>query len=216
MADNDLRLNSLARYSKQSSEYVLEVHSHCEVPAGCGGVVLRWRNPRQAIPLEIRAYTAGEATFLLDGAPPATARPLVPYGEHVLAWSITNFDPAAPVLACAATYDETRPGAARVTPSTGQFVSILSTPDGTWRYTFATPPEHWTQPTFDDGAWSPMVAWAISDEERRKTYWLHHVCTLGAEPLGVEGVGHTVWIRKRFSLTDEATDAAARTRGGAR
>jgi sulfatase modifying factor 1 len=24
---------------------VLEAHSHCEVPAGCGGVVLQWRNP---------------------------------------------------------------------------------------------------------------------------------------------------------------------------
>jgi hypothetical protein len=41
MAGKDLRLNSLSRYTKRSPEYVLEEHSHCEVPAGCGGVVLR-------------------------------------------------------------------------------------------------------------------------------------------------------------------------------
>src|SRR5512146_292422 len=99
MPDDDLRLNALSRYSKHSSEYVLEVHSHCEVPAGCGGVVLRWRNPRDAIPVEIRAYTAGDAQCFLDGSPPTSARPLVPYGEHVLAWTITGFDPSAPVLA---------------------------------------------------------------------------------------------------------------------
>jgi hypothetical protein len=72
---DELRLNSLSRYSKQSDEYTLEVHSHCEVPAGCGGVVLRWRNPRLSIPIEIWTYTTGEAQLFLDGNVPASARP---------------------------------------------------------------------------------------------------------------------------------------------
>src|SRR5262249_60529050 len=118
MADNDLRLNAISRYSKLSSQYVLEVHSHCEVPAGCGGLVLRWRNPHRAIPLEIWTYTAGEAQLLLDGVAPASARPLVPYGEHILACIITGVEPAAPVLACSATYAESRPASARVAPPT--------------------------------------------------------------------------------------------------
>lgn len=211
MPDKDLRLNSLSRYSKQSSEYVLEVHSHCEVPAGCGGVVLRWRNPHLAIPIEIWAYTTGEAQFLLDGAEPASARPLVPYGEHVFTWIITGFDPAAPVLACSATYDETQ-HSPRVTPATGQSAAILSTADGTWRYTFTPPPGTWTRPDFDDSAWHSMVARPVSEEERRKQYRLDYACKRGAQPLGVEGSAHTVWIRRGFSLSPgelqsrEATD----------
>ena len=41
----DLRLNELERFRKTSSRLALEAHSHCEVPAGCGGVVLRWTRP---------------------------------------------------------------------------------------------------------------------------------------------------------------------------
>ncbi len=200
MPDNDLRLNSLSRYSKQSSEYVLEVHSHCEVPAGCGGVVLRWRNPRRAIPLEIWMYAAGDFHFFLDGAEPASARPLVPYGDHVFTWVITGFDPAAPVLACSATYDEAQ-HSPRITPPTGQSAAILSAADGTWRYTRTPPPGTWTRPDFDDSTWHSMVERRIDEEERRKNYRLEYACKAGAQPLGVEGDGHTVWIRRRFSLT---------------
>jgi hypothetical protein len=204
MPDDELRLNSLSRYSKQSAEYTLEVHSHCEVPAGCGGVVLRWRNPRLSIPIEIWAYTTGEAQLFLDGAVPASARPLVPYGDHVLSWIITGFDPAGIVLACSATYGEMRrPTLVRVTPPTGQSVSILSAPDGTWRYTFTPPPGTWTRPDFDDSVWESMVAHSLSEGESKEHYRLRVVHTLGAQPLGVEGSGHTVWIRRQFSLVDE-------------
>jgi len=204
VSDEDLRLNSLSRYSKQSAEYTLEVYSHCEVPAGCGGVVLRWRNPRLSIPLEIWAYTPGEAQLFLDGSVLASARPLVPYGDHVLAWTIMGFDPDGIVLACSATYNETlRPVFVHVTPPTGQTVSILSAPDGTWRYTAAPPPGTWMRPDFDDSTWQTMMARPVSEEERKKNYRLNHVCGLGAQPLGVVASGHAVWIRRRFTLTDD-------------
>ena len=32
----ELKLNTLGRYGKNASHLVLEEHSHCEVPAGCG------------------------------------------------------------------------------------------------------------------------------------------------------------------------------------
>jgi hypothetical protein len=47
-----------------------------------------------------------------------------------------------------------------------------------------------------------MVAQPVSEEEQRNNYRLNHVCQLGAQPLGVEGEGHTVWIRRRFALRD--------------
>jgi hypothetical protein len=33
VADRDLKLNSLSRYSKESPLLILEEHGHCEVPA---------------------------------------------------------------------------------------------------------------------------------------------------------------------------------------
>ena len=50
MADEQ-RLNSVDRFRKKSERLVLEEHGHCEVPAGCGGVVLRWRTEPEAAAL---------------------------------------------------------------------------------------------------------------------------------------------------------------------
>ena len=63
----DKKLNSLERFRKQSPRLVLEEHSHCEVPAGCGGVVLRWRNPLAGLPLLVHFYAPGKSTLYLDG-----------------------------------------------------------------------------------------------------------------------------------------------------
>jgi hypothetical protein len=49
------RLNSLDRFRKQPGRLVLEEHSHCQVPAGCGGGVLRRRNPQEG-PQAFLAY----------------------------------------------------------------------------------------------------------------------------------------------------------------
>ena len=46
---------------------MLEEYSHCEVPAGCGGVVLRWRDPEAGIPLRVSIASFGEAALFVDG-----------------------------------------------------------------------------------------------------------------------------------------------------
>ena len=62
MADDDdadaadaeaLRINKLHRFAKHSPRLVLHEYSHCEVPAGCGGVVLRWLDPATGRPCVI-------------------------------------------------------------------------------------------------------------------------------------------------------------------
>jgi hypothetical protein len=65
MADRELDLNTI-RAIKQSPGLVLEEHGHCEVPAGCGGVVLRWRR-RVQIPIQIWLHTVASKTVYLDG-----------------------------------------------------------------------------------------------------------------------------------------------------
>jgi hypothetical protein len=91
--ERELRLNSLARYPKSSPLFVLEEHGHCEVPAGCGGVVLRWRNPRAGVPVHMWLYHEGDGALFLDGASLPSARPVVSFGEHVLAFELAVADP---------------------------------------------------------------------------------------------------------------------------
>jgi hypothetical protein len=50
MPSDDVRLNSLDAFTKKSPRFILEEHGGGEVPAGCGGVVLRWINPAAAEP----------------------------------------------------------------------------------------------------------------------------------------------------------------------
>src|SRR5438067_610618 len=61
-------ISSLDRYRKRSARLVLEEHGSSVVPAGCGGVVLRWRNPQQTVPLVVYLYSPGQAQLFLDGA----------------------------------------------------------------------------------------------------------------------------------------------------
>src|SRR5438128_1957746 len=98
MPDRDLKLNTLSQYAKDSPRLVREEFGHCEVPAGCGGVVLRWRNPDDGIPVPIKMYAAGELQAYLDGSALTLARPLIPFGEHQLAFEITGADPRYLVL----------------------------------------------------------------------------------------------------------------------
>src|SRR5262245_59385715 len=88
----DQKLNSLDRFRKQSDRLVLEEHSHCEVPAGCGGVVLRWRNPFAALPLLVYLYSPGKTELSLDGTPVVRTGNDVAPGEHLFAFVLEDAD----------------------------------------------------------------------------------------------------------------------------
>ena len=163
MPDRDININELSRYVKASPRLVLEEHSHCEVPAGCGGVVLRWRDPAEGLPVELWLLTAGEADGYLDGRKAPNGRPILSYGPHVLATRITGAEvtnhqefqektsriPGILMFAatCETTVDPSKPASSR----------ILSAADGTWKYVLTElPGDQWTQPEFDDTGWPSM------------------------------------------------------------
>src|ERR1051326_7922597 len=98
MADRELKLNSLGRYGKNASRLILEEHSHCEVPAGCGGVVLRWRNPNSGLLFILHFFGTGKLTILLDGKVLTSARPLISFGEHVLSFAFTDMIPGSAAM----------------------------------------------------------------------------------------------------------------------
>lgn len=223
MAGRDLKLNSLSRYSKESPLLILEEHGHCEVPAGCGGVVLQWRDPQAGVPLVMRLYAGGECTVLLDGTPPPTAQASVPFGDHALGFMVSGFDPAYLVLMFTAANEpplRRTSGGANEEP-----VSIVTADDGSWRYTTEEPRDDgWLRPGFDDSGWPAMV----SRPERRPPadpkrdfdkYRVERLAEKGAIGLGVapgtSAGTSAAWIRREFTLRPVAPSGSAGASGSA-
>jgi hypothetical protein len=205
MADRDLKLNSLSRYSKQSPSYVLEEHGHCEVPAGCGGVVLRWRNPNRAIPVELWMASRGQVSLYLDGASPRSGRPLVTPGQHVLAFTASQIQPDSGVLMLAAVYDEDDMIHTSLSRKTGVKIRILSAGDGSWKYSVREPADDsWMLLGFDDSGWHAMVRHDLptagEDDRYRESYRERKLREFGACGLGVTEKTDRIWIRKVINL----------------
>src|SRR5438132_10346894 len=133
MAERDLKLNSLGRYGKGSSRVVLEEHGHCEVPAGCGGAVLRWRDPNAGLLFLVQLFAAGPSKMFIDGKEPASGWPLIPFGDHVVSIAVEGLIPGAAAMAFAGIHDESQSRFPRVSEPSGRKVNILSAPDGSWR-----------------------------------------------------------------------------------
>lgn len=94
MSDEDLRINTLHRFAKHSPRLTLQEYSHCEVPAGCGGVVLRWVDPEGGPIARIRGVSLGTADTWLDGAALTTDRARLNDGRHVLVFHLKGLDRA--------------------------------------------------------------------------------------------------------------------------
>jgi|MudIll2142460700_1097286.scaffolds.fasta_scaffold36804_3 hypothetical protein len=202
MMSDDLRLNSLERFSKQSPRLVLEVYSHCEVPAGCGGVVLRWRNQQLTLPLLFYTAIDGRTAVYVDGGPCDSARARLSFEEHLLALHLKGLTGTAPAFLFAARIDKS--GSTQGAPDEGSttLTGLLSTGDGTWRATGRRPASHeWLMPGFDDRDWAPLQAVELNPEsipdEMRWRYkellgWNAAALALPPAP--------EVWIRKHFRL----------------
>lgn len=220
MPDRDLKLNSLSRFSKKSPRLVLEEYSHCEVPAGCGGVVLRWRKPEAPIPMKIHvgAFNGFSRNRTLDGKEDL-GNPKIPvsYGKHVLAIEINNFKPDHAIEFM---YSELNEDYVRILKPEGE-TTILSLPDDTWRFTLDTPDIKWQDPDYDDSHWSPLVQMTTHADPRfgDMSNWTKRIADKGAIPLGLdmdnttirekverllttENVVEKVFIRKTFTITE--------------
>jgi hypothetical protein len=210
MDERELKLNSLSRYAKTSPLFILEEHGHCEVPAGCGGVVLRWRNPRAGVPFTMWLETDGAAEMYLDGTAPSSSRPLVPFGTHVLGFEIAAYDSAYTTLMFAGLYKPDEDIHVQTTAPQGVAeTSVLSAADGSWTYSLDEPEDDaWARPGFDDAGWQPMVEQperrpAEDPERDAEPYRVRKLKGFGAVGLGIPGRGGgRVWIRKVFTISD--------------
>lgn len=199
---DDLKLNGLPRYRKWSRRLLLETHSSCEVPAGCGGAVLRWRDPREGFAAEASLYAMSEVwQLLLDGEPPPSGRMILPYGPRVLALRIRGMPRRGAVMFALSSSPRHRTGAGAIVEPEP---ALLTQPDR-WRYTTEPPDdERWLfDPGFDDSGWLPMQRTPpIPPREDGRLPWaVRRMRKLGAQPIGF-GDPHPddAWVRCVFTL----------------
>jgi hypothetical protein len=167
--DDDLRINTLHRFAKHSPRLVLQEYSHCEVPAGCGGVVIRWYDPGGGAPATLRVFLVeARGEMWLDGAQLATGWLQLAPGPHVIALHVTPAENAAKprIAMIAAQYDA------------NEDVDLAA--NAHWRATTHEPAAAWTEvgfaETWDDvpRASAEVLAslgedsrWTIDDAQRR-------------------------------------------------
>jgi hypothetical protein len=202
---DDLRLNELRRYRKTSSRLALEVHSHCEVPAGCGGAVLRWRRPDAPVGISLFSYVSGsfQGPFL-DGKAFEEQRMMLAPGEHVLSFIVDKPGNEGFLLM-----------RANLNPhiDTAQRHEALSQADGHWRAATREPPEGWQLPGFDSPDFVPLVEKKVP-EPKGNDSWIWQSLQRDAKGLGLpskeqgllsKGLGlfsrpSRAWVRWSFRL----------------
>jgi hypothetical protein len=193
-----LRLNSLEGFTKTSPRLILEEHSHCEVPAGCGGVVLRWINPAAGLPVLLDFFHPTPATLAIDGAPTTTAHVLLAPGRHVL--SIEFPEPPADDQALLILVGRLKVA----TPPYRDEVIVRAAADGSWLFTTSTPPAGWmTAPRPPARGWKPLVQRPVAEPAEYTPGWytFGRVSGHGAEPLGAPPSRRRGPIRVRTVFT---------------
>jgi hypothetical protein len=201
MDARDLKLNSIDGL-KDSPRLVLEAHNSCEVPAGCGGVILRWRR-RSDIPVGMWLFTTADSgQAFLDAARLVSARPLVGAGRHVLAFRLSGFGGTGrAILLFAGTVEETE--SVLVDPAIGVSNRFVSADDGTWRYDASdADDDEWMKPDFDDSRWPQMSASQIPpDAGSRAQHMVNRIMQLGGTPIAATSPSSdAVRVRRAFTL----------------
>jgi hypothetical protein len=198
---DDLRLNSIDRFRKQSSRLILEEYSSCEVPAGCGGVVLRWSPRDGGIPVSIRVAHFGETELRCGGELRTNGRFQLPFGASVLTLHLTARQGAFDWLLVSARHFSASWRADR-----RQIPELSTIDDGQWKMTTTAPPDDWTATDFDDSDWQPMARSRMpldALEQREQWQFRTEEDAIGLA-LPPPNTADEVWIRKPYQLHFEA------------
>lgn len=223
MASDDeeaLRLNTLHRFSKHSSRLLLQEYSHCEVPAGCGGVVLRWIERDGGLPAILRMAALGPTRCWLDERERISSTVELHAGEHVLALAVSELPRVNTPLAMRLDVN---------LPSNSATL-LRSAADARWWVTIAEPSGDWLRLGYDAAqhGWSrasehPAHEAEVPQEQRwrwsaltREPYADRPQLPAAARPLALPGT--QAWLRCEFTLDAAAiarhlADSEARARG---
>ncbi|MFV8750860.1 hypothetical protein ACNOYE_09960 [Nannocystaceae bacterium ST9] len=191
--DEALRLNGLHRFRKHSPRLLLQEYSHCEVPAGCGGVVLRWIDREAGLPALVRLAALGPIDCWLDDVELRTTRIELSAGPHVLALAIRELPgPGTPMLAELAVN------------LPDQSETLVRSEASRWWIVDAPPAGDWTRPGYDAAAqgWRRAsehsdYAAALGEHER----WRWSSIARNARALALPDT--QAWLRCEFTLTPD-------------
>jgi len=200
------KLNSLDRFRKQPGRLVLEAHGHCEIPAGCGGVVLRWRNPQSAVHVVVHVYTpiAGEVRF--DGQPLEWSRIDLAPGRHLLTVAVQELELDRGFLMFAAWSD---PEVVEIPPAHVQEIplQILSQADGSWKYTLEQPDPTFFTLSFEDTPLpalvqypTPTLTWRDHGANQCHSCDERKAVCLGLPSAAGSPSRGNVWVRRVFDI----------------
>jgi len=201
------KLNTLDRFRKQSERLVLEEHSHCEVPAGCGGVVLRWRDPFACLPLLVHLYSPGNSELYLDGERVVHTGNDVAPGEHLFAFVLEDADLSGGLFMFAAFHDQKR--GKHLPPGVSEApLWLVSAADGCWLATIEQPIDRavtWIEPAYGDGDWQPLTRSVPSpypeyrEPNAYRANWCNRYSAAFLALPPQDGRGR-VWVRRRFTV----------------
>lgn len=202
MNDDELfRLNSLHRFTKHS-KLVLEAHSHCEVPAGCGGAVLQWLNPAQGVPVRVEVQSALlVGASHIDGVRLNSAGTRLHAGPHLLSLTMERSERSRRPLAQPpwVLVNMTRRQASEVEERVPEGCSSA---DGTWLVTAEEPAEGWQLAAWDDSGWEPLrICTPMPQLDEWEQDWYDRLNGLGCVALAFPNAPK-LWLRKRFVLTE--------------
>ncbi len=192
--DEALRLNTLHRFRKHSPRLLLQEYSHCEVPAGCGGVVLRCIDREAGLPVILRMAALAPIRCFVDGeAMTASTLELGP-GRHALAIELRELPRAnTPLLA---RVDVNFPGDNQ---------TLVCTDAGDPWWTSTTPPlGAWMQPGYDPlaHAWSRAIEHPNYEAELPESLrWQWRSLANHARPIVLPAT--QVWLRCEFTTSAE-------------
>lgn len=218
--DVALRLNTLHRFRKHSPRLLLQEYSHCEVPAGCGGVVLRWIERDRGLPVILRMAALGSIRCWIDERELISSTLELQVGMHVLALELAELPRANTPIAVR--LDVNLPD--------DSTTLLRSASDSRWFHASTPPSGEWRGLGYDALAhgWSQALIHSNHEPEvpkdqqwrwsslTREPYADRPGIPQAARPLALPGT--QAWLRCEFSLdaatvTRHLADSEARARG---
>ena len=198
MAKRKFRLNSLSRFSKQSEKLVLDTYS-----AGCGGIVLRWRNPGAGSPILIRYESTHDVKFFLNGRPVQNSL-LLPTGDYVLSTLCTpKPDSEFSERLIALQFNLHLPDNRQPVEGYCTNTNWLFDQGNKIRNENSPAAPEWTQLDYDDKSWSPMEIGELPDrEQQRGQFWMMEY--MSRQGVSVLTFPEAEEIRTRFRFSWEA------------
>ena len=194
---SDFNINSVDRFRKRSSRLIFE--QPAEVPAGCGGLVFRWVNPDDGLPVRFLSTCVGVREMYVNGQHVERLRTRVPFGLVILGFHIHSRN-ARNNFGMDYLFDWFSVAATHLTVGWNDepMVDSLTTDTGLWLASTEYPGDDWNSHDCSFDGWTKLEPSQMDieqvEEKHRRRFGLNDV-----QPLALPDADE-VWVRKQTIL----------------